>query len=78
MINIITIDVDTERTPQIKFTKPDNGNPPKNKEELLTMLSIDIASLSYALNELIERASVDNEQLKLELIEMVFKNIKGV
>jgi hypothetical protein len=62
MINIITIDVDTERVPQIKFTKPDDGNTPKNKEEFLNMISIDIASISHALKELIERASIDNEK----------------
>jgi len=75
--NILLIDIDSDREEAILFSKPDNTNQPKNKEDGVKTIINDIKTLSHALNLLISFAEINEFAKKDELIDECLKVIKG-
>ena len=75
MTNSIYIDIDTEREHPVSISKPPHINPPENREETAAMIVTDIASLSYAIKDMIEMAGDNGYAKKEALIEAVIKTI---
>lgn len=75
MTNSIFIDVDTERVHPVIFSKPPHIDPPQTRQEAAEMIVNDIATLSYALKELILIANHNGYANKAELIVKAIQTI---
>lgn len=78
MKNRISIEIDTEQSTIVKFSKPEDFKRPETNEEVKKMVDTDIITLTAALVELIKYSSTTGLGVKEEYKEFVIKSLNDL
>ena len=78
MKNRLSIEIDTEQSTVVKFSKTEDFKRPETKEDEKKMVDTDIITLTAALVELIKYSSTTGLGIKEEYKEFVIKSLNDI